>query len=444
MQWERMRVTIIFVFLAGLSFAQEPELLTLDHAIELALQNNRQIKIVSLDNESAREKASVAQTYFFPTLNLTFLGSYLLTPLDFTFEEGLFGTFPSTGPIPEEDITLTTPKRPTFILYGTVRQPLSQLYRINLNVNLAETAVRAAEEQLKTKQNELKSGVKNLYYQIQQTETAEDTAMKTVELYREMERLTADYVLQETALPSDSLEVKSRLAKADYDLMRVHNGLITYKEQLNDLMGRDLNIDFKVSELPELSNVELTLDVVRDTALKNRPDLKEAELKVQQAELDHRSKKAEFIPNVSLSLDYFSPVNIEFVPDHFAGVGIFFDWDIYDWGKKKHELAQKANTIEQARLSAIHLRNQILMEVQSVYRQLQEARQLVISTRLAKQSQEEKLRIAKNRYADETALLKDVLSAEATSSDSARQYQEALATFWSALADLEKAVGGEL
>ena len=74
---------------------------------------------------------------------------------------------------------------------------------------------------------------------------------------------------------------------------------------------------------------------------------------MKEAEYDARIKKAEYIPDLSLSFNYLSPVGVDFVPDHFMSVGFYMSWDVFDWGRKGYELAEKRKTQEQARLAIL-------------------------------------------------------------------------------------------
>src|SRR4051812_38580757 len=60
------------------------EVLELDRAVALALDNNRQLKIAALDVERAQERVAGARTKRLPAVNTYVLGSQLITPLDFT------------------------------------------------------------------------------------------------------------------------------------------------------------------------------------------------------------------------------------------------------------------------------------------------------------------------------------------------------------------------
>src|SRR5215471_4362723 len=87
--------------------------LTLDQAVALALQNNRQIHNAALEVGKKTDQVAAARTYRLPAFDVYVLESYLLTPVDFTFQQGAFGTFPATGPIPARDTTIRSERRPT-------------------------------------------------------------------------------------------------------------------------------------------------------------------------------------------------------------------------------------------------------------------------------------------------------------------------------------------
>jgi len=122
-------------------------------------------------------------------------------------------------------------------------------------------------------------------------------------------------------------------------------------------------------------------------------------------------------------------------------LGVLLKWDIYDWGRKKYELTQKIKTRQQADEALRETEAQVLRDVGDKYRRLRQARAQLDVSRLAETAAREKLRVARDCYTQQTALLKDVLQAQAVASDATRQYHQAVLTIWSARADFEKALG---
>ncbi len=139
---------LLFCLLVGSSvsaFAQdsapsESTVLTLEQAVSIAHANNRSVKNAQLVASIDEDQIAEARTYRFPSINLYALGSQLLTPVDFSFQRGAFGSFPGIGPVPATDTRIHTPLRPTFCGLTQFSQPLSQQYKIGLNIKQAKLA----------------------------------------------------------------------------------------------------------------------------------------------------------------------------------------------------------------------------------------------------------------------------------------------------------------
>ena len=110
------------------------EVLTLEQAVALALESNRLVKNAGLEVSKQEDSLMVARTRRLPIFDVKVFGSILLQPIDFTFKQGDFGTFPGGGPNPATDVQITTPRQFNTFAFISVDQPLSQLYRINLGI----------------------------------------------------------------------------------------------------------------------------------------------------------------------------------------------------------------------------------------------------------------------------------------------------------------------
>jgi len=420
------------------------ELLTLDQAISLAFRDNREVKNAQLGIGKAEDDVAAARTYRLPKIEFNALaGQQLLSP-DFTFTKGVLGNYTNVGPIPDRDVKMSTPSRPTAIFFGQVTQPLSQLHRIRLNIKQAALLTDIAREQLRGQEQSVLNNVKRTYYSIVQTESALQSVRQALVFYRELERVTGDYVTQQVALKADDLEVKTRLAKTETEELTVANKLSTLKEQLNQLMGRDIRTEFRVATVPEQSSFETDLPTARERALDQRPEIREAKLRVQQAELDKRVKKSEYIPDVSAAITYASPRNFDkYVPKNFASASVSVSWEVFDWGRKKHQLEEKQKTIEQANNSLRDAESSVMIEVGAKMRDLQQAGQTLRVAHLRQETARENMRVSINKYKLVATLLSNVLQTQATLADADYEYQKALLAFWTAKAEYEKAIGAD-
>ncbi|MEW6542228.1 MAG: TolC family protein [Nitrospirota bacterium] len=421
--------------------SSSPETMSLEQAVGLAMENNRSMQSASLDVDKAADQAAQMKTRRLPALNFFTTTGQLLTPFEFRVNRGAFGTFGATGPIPATDLKITTNPAWTTVMFASVQQPLTQLYRIDQGIQFYEASQGVASEQLRTQRQTVVNSVKRAYFAVLQTQSALDAAEEVVKTYRELDRVVRQQVEQQKALKADSLEVKARLARAEYDAMTIRNAMASQKEQLNVILGRDVTTDFRVTAVSGASRVEANLEEASAIALKQRPEVKAARLKVTQAEHDLRAKKAEYIPDLSLVFDYANINNFNFLPEHYASVGFMFNWEPFDWGRKQRETAEKRKNAQQAVLGVREAEQQTIAEVNSRYRKLQETHQLLQVTQAVQESAREKLRVTMNRYNQKVALLQDVLQAQASLADANNQYSQSLLAYWSAKADFERAIG---
>jgi outer membrane protein TolC len=413
------------------------EVLSLDQAINIALQNNHSLKNARLTVEKGEDEIAVIRTSRFPTSRFYALVSQDMVKHETNLTNPLT-VFPGIGPF----FTLSTPRRPTAVFAAQVLQPLSQQYRIGLSIKQVELARDEEQQKLRSEEQSLVNSVKRTYYAILQSESALENVRDEVKSYRELDRVTGEFVLQQVVLKSDHLQVQTQLAKAEYEAVDLTNRVSTQKEQLNKLLGRDVLTDFRVGPVADATVLDGDISASRRRALEQRPELSEARLKVEQAKLDKRLKKSEYIPDVSVGFTTLSLRNFdEVVPKNIASVGVVMSWEPFDWGRKKRQLAEKSKTIEQAENALKETEDQILIEVGDKFRRLQQTQQALRVARLSQDTEREALRITQGRYSFEAALLTEVLQSQAKLADANNQYQQALLSFWTAKADLEKALG---
>jgi outer membrane protein TolC len=437
----RFRI-LLFMTLIFAGHSLRAEVMTLDQAIGLAIQNNRSVKSASFEVEKAQSEVAVNRTYRLPSFSSYLLGARQLSHADLNFEKGVFGTFEGIGPIPAENTTIESPGRFSALFVNQVTQPVSQLHRIGLGIKKAKIGLDIANQQLRAEQHSLVTSVKAAYYAILQTQSSLRVADQNILLYRELDRVTEQYVLQRVSLKSESLDVKTRLARNELEVLSLQDQLATQKEQLNSLLGRALETEFSVESTPTADLAGLDLERAKATALSQRPEVRRAKLKMDQAEIDRRSKRSEYIPEVSLTLSHTSPINYsDVLPKNLTTVGVAVTWEVFDWGRKKHELAAKDSSIKQAANSLSDAESQVVREVNANYRKLRQTAVMLRIATLAQETAAESLRVATNSYKADAALLKDVLQSESGMEQANDQYQQALLSFWTAKSEFDKSLG---
>jgi outer membrane protein TolC len=419
------------------------EVLTLDRAIELARANNRDTKRAKFDIDRQREASAEARTSYYPRFDAYLLGTQLLGPLNFTIGAGQLGTYPSTGPIPGSDINLHTPARPIAIASITATQPITQIPRIRFSVAEQRLNEDLSRQSYSQRDQQLVSDVRRAYYSLLQSQSHAESQRATIRSLEELDHLTERRLREITVLKADSLRVKAEEAKARYQLMVIEDALSDQKESLNHLLGRDLLVEFSVQPVSPALPEELDLQAARKLALAQRPEIRIASIKKNQANLETRIEKTRYLPDISIQVNYLTTAGISFLPQNVGAVGALLTWQPWDWGQKRHNIAQKVIAEHEAVLTEEDARDQVLLNVDSQFRKLREARvQLAVAER-ARGSEQERLRNQTDAYAQQAILLSTLLQQQASLATTEDQYRQALLAFWTARADFARALGEE-
>jgi outer membrane protein TolC len=419
------------------------EVLTLDRAIELAPANNRDITRAKFDIDRQREASAEAKTALYPRFDTYLLGTQLLQPLDFTIKTGQLGTYPSTGPIPGSDINLHTPARPIAIASITATQPITQIPRIRFSLAEQRLNEDLSRQSYSQRDQQLVSDVRRAYYSLLQSQSQAESQRATIQSLEELDHLTERRLQERAALKADSLRIKAEEAKAKYQLMVIEDALSDRKESLNRLLGRDLLVEFSVQPVSSALPEELDLQAARKLALAQRPEIRIASIKKNQANLETRIEKTRYLPDISIQANYLTPAGISFLPQNVGAVGALLTWQPWDWGQKRHNLAQKVIAEHEAVLTEEDARDQVLLDVDSQFRKLREARARLAVAESARVAEQERLRNQTGAYSQQAILLSDLLQEQASLATADDQYRQALLAFWTARANFERALGEE-
>ena len=423
--------------------AQEssPPVLAIDDAVALAMKGNRRVQSSVLDVSRAGENTADIKTQRLPAFQLYLLGGEALNTISFTIPQGVLGSYPGTGPIPAQNAKITTPQNFVGLGLGQVSQPLSQLWKIHLAVLESKIGEDLAQESLRQRKQDIAHSVRDLYYQIAQTQTQIASAEANVKYLVDLQAETDRNLAEQAALKGDSLAVKAKLSQQRYQLLTLRDAIDSEKESLNEQLGRDLNTEFSVEAQPLPEGAELDIAAARQEALSQRAEIREARLQTKKAEIEVRRQRAEYIPDFSANFTYLTLPNITFLPKNVAQAGFLLQWQPFDWGQKHHKIESLNDSVKQTTLTEQDAEQQVMVDVKARFLKLAEARALLDTTALTQEAEREKMRVVTNRYGQKAALLSDVLQQEAAIAQADSDYRKALAAFWSAKADFDYALG---
>lgn len=417
------------------------EILSLDEALRLALTNNTAVVNSKLQLEAAADDVAALRTTRYPRMDISGGVSHTLEDQSYTFDQGVWGTYPGIGEVPAQDITINSADGTSKIWSAGITQPLSQQYRVGLSIEQGEVKEDMAGALVSLAQQNLALIVKQTYFEILQTRNDLDVSNEAILFYESLTDLVANYVEQKIAFEYELLETEARLARRKLDAVSQRDRLATQKERMNSLLARDLNTPFEVLDLPREIVFPRDPEDAIATALAQRPDIRESELKIKDAELGYDIKEAEYLPDVDLNVRYTKLYDNTLIPDTDAYVGLHARWEFYDWGRKKSELASKNNMIRAATNNAQQVKDRVTIDVLRSIRAIGEADQTLQVAQLSQAAAREKLRVLTNQYRQQSALLQDVLDAEKDLDMANNDYTRAVLSVWKAQAEYERAVG---
>jgi outer membrane protein TolC len=429
------------IAMASPAFAQTTERLTVDAAVAMAMANNRSVMNAALETEKAENDVQSARSQRLPQFSLDTTMSELLSPVHVRFAQGAFGSYPGIGPIPGTDTAITTSAKPTLVLSAQISQPLTQLHELNLNVRLSESASQLARETARATRLTIGYQVKRLYYAILQNENALAATEHSAAVLRELGRVVGERVIQKAALRADALDVDTRAARVEQQRVTIAHAIASQKEQLNQLLGRDVRTAFELDGMPDGDVTAADLDAAHSRALEARPELRQTRIRLQQAMIAERLARADRVPDVSLTISYYSPMNIDGAPRNIASAGVQLQWEPFDWGRRSRAVASRQIDVQRAENALRDEQDRAVIEVSAQFRKLSEARIALRVAALAQQQTREISRVRADQYRLQAALLSDVLQAASSQADADSQYQQALAALWAARAEFERALG---
>src|SRR5262245_35227879 len=155
-------VTIVSGWCQQLSSTPD-ELLTLDQAIALALRENHSVRYAELEAGKAGDSLAAIRTRRLPAMNV-----YALATEQFFKPQGIGNIFPGVGPF----FSIGIPRRPHAAFAGLILQPLSQQYRLGLNVKQANLTQDTERERVRLVKQSTIDLVKQTFYGILQTQSA--------------------------------------------------------------------------------------------------------------------------------------------------------------------------------------------------------------------------------------------------------------------------------
>ena len=441
----RRKYTIIFLIVSLIWSNQVTKakdlstVLDLEQSIAIALERSAFLHSAKEEVRGAEFKKKVALSEFFPKLKTGYNYTHLNEPPH--------STAPRFGPVPQRVITFGPSD--TYVWTVTMEQPLFTGWSLITNYQLAKLGVNIAKIKEQSSKLDLILQVKEAYYSILKAEKILNVAIQAEKQVEEHVKVARAFYEVGITPKNDLLEAEVELAKVKQDLIRAENGLNIAKSKFNVILRRDINEPVVLVDILDYIPFTLSLDDCIQKAYKQRPEMKEVELKIEQARKQVKLSKSQFYPNFSLIFNYerqgdrYDVRGSDFKDAESWKVIAAMEWTFWEWGKTYYSVNESKVRLIQAEDALIQTRDAVTLEVKETYLNLKEAEKNIFVAQRAIDQAEENFRMNKERYKEQEATTTEVMDAQTLLTQAQTNYYNALSDYNIARARLERAMGLE-
>ncbi len=329
--------------------------------------------------------------------------------------------------------------------------PLELVGRRRRRIELAQAELEAVEAEIADRERRLAGEVRAAYAEalvalreLEITEGLNDLDLQTAK------------VVQARVNEGDTAPLELNLLRVELDRLRSRRALVEGRLQasllrIKSLVGIPPNEPLRLREdlaHPVLLAPPTSLETAIEIALRTRPDLRLARLTEEVAQAGLRLARAQSSPEVTAFTRYTqgrssfdnTPVGVLTDRDRTLTFGVSVGIPVFN--KNQGAKAEAATAITQAQRRREFIEAVVRSEVMSAYARYEAARRaLVVFESGVISRSNENIRIIRAAYEIGAYRITDLIAEQRRLIDSEREYTEALAEQYRAIADIQAAVG---
>ncbi|WP_020587828.1 TolC family protein [Desulfobacter curvatus] len=435
--------TLTLSCLTGTCPAQEQ--LTVDRAVQIALENSLQRRMAAKDVEIADEGLARAQAEFGPTLTLQGgLYRYNDTPTIVQTNQGLAKlnnalSDMTYGKVPE---TSVPSDRRTYYGGGIkVTQPLYTGNKLTATRRLAQANLENARKNLNASDNDLALSARKAFYTVILSRQMAGALDEAVESMTGHVREATAFHDQKIVPKLDLLRAKEKLADLRQQQLYAHNNVDLAQTSLNYVLGVDMDTRYTYDDTHQTLPMPRDLKACIETGEGNRPEIGAVDAQIRMAKEQIAIAQSGHLPTLALvgAAHRYEPEN----EDPSAQIGIVASIDLFDSGRTSHKKAQAARGLEKARTAKKQIFRGIRLEVEKAYHDAQAAFESIDVAEKSLDTAQEALDAARTRYRVGLSTSLERLDAEVSLTRAKTNHIHALSMYNIAVAELERAMGKE-
>jgi outer membrane protein len=424
------------IILSSVVWAQEPQKpLGLEESIKIAMERSLAVHSATVGIVGSEYRRKEAITNFLPW----WTGAYGWTRSNRPqFLGATSALLSGSGDISSD--------RDIYSFNTTLNQPLFTGGLNLANYRFAKLGVDLSRTSLETAKRDLVLQVRVGYFTILRAEKFLAVAEQQVKNFEAQLEVTKAFFDVGIVPKNDVLLAEVNLANARQSLVKAANDVATAKASFNIVLRRDINTPFEVVDILAYQAFPLSFDQSLEEAFRLRPEIKAAQLSVDQAKESVKIARSGFFPTIGLTGGY-NRFSDDF--DLSGGANFFHSWEIgasatftiWNWGNTAFKVGENKVRVTQAEDSKNQIMDSITLEVRNDYLNMQVAEKNIGTAEKAIEQAEENLRMNEERYKYQVATQTDVVNAVTLLAQARVNYYGALSDFNVAKAQLDRAMG---
>ena len=438
--------------LAGVVRAEEPGgTLTIHEAIEIALQKNPSVTESKELTNVAKEQIGVSRGALLPQVGFSgtvFYGNAFTTN---NFQGPVATSLPGTS----DSSAATTPggsTSPISIPFVGNELTTFEVYRFSANqllfdfgktpsqVAASKANYKKTSEDYANTRQQVVLNVRNAYFSYLASRRAIKVAEENVRQNQELLKQAAAFYKEGLRSRVDVTFAESNLANAETELIRAKNLAEVSRVDLMTALGLKTWPFRDVKDVLEVSPRRLSLEELKEKALKQRPELKRSVYQQQEDQANITGARANFLPSFQgFAARGFEGSRHDLQDQWWIGAGV--NVPLFEGNSNIHALRQAKAQLRSTQANTKSVTLTVIKEVESSYQDLKSAWEVIKSRTKAKEAAAENLRLAWGRYRSGVGSIIEVTDAQIRFAQADLEQVRALFDYRVVGARLDKAVG---
>ena len=411
MKKNKLRIIVSLLLLIAIPrFAQK---ITIQEAAEMAIKNNKDIKIGMLKAEQGKINVDKAWTSKFFTVGYSGKAQEFL----------------------DKDFSK---KGEAFQHYLTLSQPIYTGGKLKLNHEISKESLTLAQLNLdKVRKDTILSTVQ-AYIDVYNAMSTLGVLQKSKETLNENLKTQKElYDLRMTTKP-ELTEAERSLSSIEAQIVEQEGNIEVSKESLGILIGMKDSSQIEIVPFGVEDNFTKTVKLEDDLA-KLKTENTEYKISMKQNDLSKKNVKLEeasYKPTVSGVINYGTLQSQDrfgniLKPRNFTtSAGVNWSWDIFDWGTRKNNVKYAKKTQEITELQVDQTLEVVQTNMKKTYYQLRALEKSIAALQLAVQKAEESYEMERERYSYRLITMENLLQSETNLRQARVNYAQAKLNYY--------------